>query len=53
MADLNEAYKFVKEDELKKALRNILLYCRFDTAENLTESVEVVEKFLQEKPNEK
>ncbi len=53
MVDLSEAYKFVKEDELKKALRNILLYCKFDTAENLLESVEIVEKFLQEKTREK
>jgi vacuolar-type H+-ATPase subunit C/Vma6 len=53
MADLNEAYKIAKKDELKKAIRNVLLYCRFDTAENLAESVKVLEEFLQEEENEK
>ncbi|MCH1613123.1 MAG: hypothetical protein L7S72_07495 [Flavobacteriales bacterium] len=52
MADLSEAYKFVKEDELKKALREVLLYCRFDTASDLPKSLEVIEKFLQGKKDE-
>lgn len=53
MADLSEAYKIAKKDELKKAIRNVLLYCKFDTAEGLAESIKVLEEFLQEKENEK
>lgn len=53
MADLSEAYKIAKKDELKKAIRNVLLYCKFDTAEALAESIKVLEEFLQEKENEK
>ena len=52
MADLNEVYKIANKDNLKKAIRNVLLYCKFDTAEGLAESIQVLEEFLQEKENE-
>lgn len=48
MTDLNEVYKSVKKDELKKAIRNVLLYCKFDTAEDLSESIQILEEFLKE-----
>jgi len=52
MADLNEAYKIAKKDDLKKAIRNVLLYCKFDTAEDLSSSIQVLEEFLKEEDNE-
>jgi vacuolar-type H+-ATPase subunit C/Vma6 len=47
MADLNDQYKFVKEDEFRHALRNILMYVKFDRANDLQKSVEIVEQYLE------
>jgi len=49
MADLNDQYKFVKEDEFKHALRNILMYVKFDRANDLDKSVEIIEQYLEGK----
>tara|TARA_R100001510_G_scaffold22317_1_gene19523 strand:+ start:12 stop:179 length:168 start_codon:yes stop_codon:yes gene_type:complete len=49
MADLNDQYKFVREDELKHALRDILNYCKYDTCVNLQKSVKIVEEYLEGK----
>lgn len=49
MADLSDQYKFVKEDEFKHALRDIINYCKYDTCVNLQKSVKVVEEYLEGK----
>ena len=49
MADLNDQYKFVREDEFKHALRNILMYVKFDRASDLEKSVEIIEQYLEGK----
>tara|TARA_R110002124_G_scaffold145270_7_gene310505 strand:+ start:1267 stop:1437 length:171 start_codon:yes stop_codon:yes gene_type:complete len=49
MADLNDVYKFVKEDEFKSALKDLINYCKHDTCTNLVQSVEKVEEYLQGK----
>ena len=49
MADLNDQYNFIKEEELKHALTNIINYCKYDTCVNLKESVKVVEEYLEGK----
>jgi len=49
MADLNDQYKFVREDEFKNALRNILMYVKFDRANDLDKAVETVEEYLEGK----
>ena len=46
MADLSDQYNFIKEEELKHALRDIINYCKYDTCVNLQKSVKVVEKYL-------
>ena len=49
MADLSDQYNFIKANELKHALKNILNYCKNDTCVNLQESVKVVEEYLEGK----
>lgn len=49
MADLSDQYKFVREDEFKHALRNILNYVKFDRASDLDKSVEIIEQYLEGK----
>ncbi len=53
MVDLNDQYKFVREDEFKHALRNILMYVKFDRASDLEKSVEIVEQYLEGKQIER
>jgi len=53
MADLNEMYKTVREDEFKHALRNILMYVKFDRATDLDQSVRIVEEYLEGKTIER
>ena len=53
MVYLNDQYKFVKEDEFKQALRNILMYVKFDRASELKKSVELVEQYLEGKEIER
>ena len=49
MADLSDQYNFIKEEELKHALRDIINYCKYDTCVNLQKSVKGVEEYLEGK----
>ena len=49
MTDLNDQYNFIKEEELKNALRDVINYCKYDTCVNLQKSVEIVEEYLEGK----
>jgi len=53
MADLSDQYKFVREDEFKNALRNILMYVKFDRANDLDKAVKKVEEYLEGKTIER
>jgi hypothetical protein len=49
MTDLSDQYKFVREDELKNALKNVLNYCKYDTCVDLQTSVKIIEEYLEGK----